>query len=472
MAQKRKRGTGGVHLRKDGRWEGRIVIGYKENGKPKTKNVLARTKAECLEKLEALKSEQQNKILAGGRDLTVGEWLDRWYQYVDKPALRPKTQAYHENMIYHHLTPELAKLPLQTVAPSDFQRFFTYLKRYGRLNQVEQKGTELSDQTVWGCRTIYNKAMQYAVQENLISFNPILGCKLSPPRPQEMKVLRQEEVQRLLLQAKEEGFYELFLLDVTTGLRRGELLALQWEDLDFTTGVLQITKQVYVVKGKLTIGKPKTKSSERSIILPPAMLELLTAYKQNVYSKWMFPSKRKPEQPLDPSYVSKRFRTMLQRAGCPSVRFHDLRHTFATLALERGMDIKTLSMLIGHSTTATTLNIYSHSTDAMKKAAALKIDQEITGNCPAPPSESSKPKEKAAPFKPVKGKMRRQGTGCVTQIGEHLWEGRYSPRWPDGKRHVRDVYAPTEEECEEKLAVMITQMNAERAAWRKEHLGA
>lgn len=468
MAKRRKNGSGDVHHRKDGRWEGRVVVGYKENGLPITKNVLAKTKAECEEKLDALVKEIRKTVPSQSEHMTVGEWLDRWYQNVAKPALRPTTQAYYENMIYNHLTPALAVVPLKTATPGDFQRFFTYMKQYGRMNQTKQKGVGLSDQTVWGCRTIFSKAMDRAVQENLISSNPVLGCKMTTPSQKEMQVLSREEVQRVLIQAKEEGFYELFALEVTTGLRRGELLGIQWDDLDFTTGVLQINKQACPDHGKVSIRSPKTRTSERSIILSKGMLEQLAEHRKGVYSKWMFPSKRKPEQPLDPSYVGKRFRGILDRAGCPQVRFHDLRHTYATMALERGMDVKTLSMLIGHSTTATTLNTYSHSNDAMKQAAAEKIDREITGSRKTRKGSSKKNVEPQK-FEPVKGQRRRPGTGCVSQIGENLWEGRYSPRWPDGTKHVRDVYASTEEECEEKLAELIAEMNAERAAWREEH---
>lgn len=171
--------------------------------------------------------------------------------------------------------------------------------------------------------------------------------------------------------------YELFLLELTTGMRRGELLALRWDDLDFTTGKLRIDKQVYPVGGKLIISEPKTKAANRTIILPPAMVELLAEYKKGIFSELMFPSRTKPEQPIDPGYVRKRLQIILERAGCKKVRFHDLRHTFATLSLENGMDVKTLSTIIGHVSSATTLNTYTHITDEMRRKAALNIDQGI-----------------------------------------------------------------------------------------------
>ena len=153
------------------------------------------------------------------------------------------------------------------------------------------------------------------------------------------------------------------------------------------------------------------------------------------------------------------------------MRFHDLRHTFATLALENGMDVKTLSAMLGHVSAATTLDIYTHITDDMRLTAAANIDRGI-GKA-APQEDASEPGQETAPaqvekpsmtdFKPYVGRKRRSGTGCVTEINDHLFEGRYSPKWSDGKKHARNVYAHTREECEERLKVLIVEMKAEIA---------
>ena len=156
----------------------------------------------------------------------------------------------------------------------------------------------------------------------------VAAAVLTAANGKEMKILTQEEIQRFLIQAKAEGMYELFLLELTTGMRRGELLALRWDDLDFATGKLRIDKQVYPVGGKLMISEPKTKAANRTIILPPAMVDLLAEYKKGVFSELMFPSRTKPEQPIDPGYVRKRLQVILERAGCKKVRFHDLRHPY------------------------------------------------------------------------------------------------------------------------------------------------
>lgn len=460
--RKSSRGNGSIHRRKDGRWEGRYVIGRNEKGLPKTKNVLAKTRKECEEKLKALRGSIRGAEPERPKaDMTFGAWLDRWYQNDCKPAIRPKTQADYENRIYQHIIPELGHIPLTRLTPGDLQQFYIRLKQRGRLLRRSEYGPGLSDRMVKSCHVTCRVALDRAVAQGLILKNPALACKAPATHPQEMQVLTQEEMQRLLIQAKENGCYELLLLELSTGLHRGELLALRWDDLDFRTGELRIERQVQRVKGALTVTQPKTKTSIRSIILPAPILVILKSCRKRVESRWMFPSPKKEDSPLDPAAVRKKLAKILERAGCKHVRFHDLRHTFATNALEHGMDIKTLSAIIGHVSSATTLNVYAHVTDEMRQTAAAKIDRAIAKAEPQPKPAAPK-KSARTTFQAVKGKYRKPGTGCVTQISNRLWEGRYSPK-VNGKRMARNIYAPTEAECEEKLARLIAQMKEEIA---------
>ncbi len=200
------------------------------------------------------------------------------------------------------------------------------------------------------------------------------------------------------------------------------------------------------------------------------MLNILAVHKKTATCEWVFPSPVKEGEPRNPDSIYGKFQKILKRAQCKKVRFHDLRHTFATMALESGMDIKTLSAMIGHVSAETTLNIYSHITDTMQLQAAVKIDREIGGTNaempePTPPkaSEQPTPKTPTEPkFEPYMGKIRKPGTGCVTMINDHLYEGRFTPR-VNGKRISKNVYAKTREECEEKLAVLIERVKAEIA---------
>ena len=462
MVKRHPSDDGMVRKREDGRWEGRVVVGYDEKGRPKTKNVLAKTKSECSAKLKALKASlQEQKPEKPKGDMTFGTWLDHWYQRECKPQIRPKTQADYENRIYQHIIPELGAIPLAKLTAADLQQFYNRLKEGGRLLRVEQYGPGLSVRMVKSCHVTCRMALDQAVVQGLILKNPALSCKAPVTRPKEMQVLTGDEIQRLLIQAKEDGCFELLLLELSTGLRRGEILAIQWDDLDFRTGTLRVERQVQRIQGKLVVAQPKTRASSRSILLSAPILKILKQYQQSVSSRWVFPSPKKEDSPLDPAAVRKKLAAVLKRAGCPAARFHDLRHTFATSALEHGMDVKTLSTVIGHVSSTTTLNVYAHITDEMRQKAADNIDRAITGREP-PQGKEPKPPGRTA-FQPVKGKYRKPGTGCISQINDHLWEGRYSPK-VNGKRMSQNVYAKTEAECEMKLAELIREMKAEIAA--------
>ena len=464
MARGRKRGDGSIHLRKDGRWEGRFVVGRDERGFPVTKNVLARTKSECAAKLKELRERLDTPAAEPTRPgITLGAWLDRWYQEYKKANLRPNTQMSYERRIYQHIIPALGRIPLDKLTARDIQQFYTNLKKSGRLTRTELYGPGLSDQTVRGIHTTLRAALNKAAEEKLIFRNPADSCKPPSARPREMQVLTPEEIQRLLIQAKEDGCYELLLLELSTGLRRGEILALRWSDLNFRTGALRVERQVHRVRGELVVSPPKTRAGNRTVLLPAPVLNVLKAYQKGVHSQWMFPSPVKADSPMDPAAVRKRLQTVLERAECRHLRFHDLRHTFATASLEHGMDVKTLSTIIGHVSSATTLNTYTHITDAMRQSAADKIDRGIGRAEPKPRQESAPQKPAPSTFHAHKGQRRKPGTGCVSRINDHLWEGRYSPI-VNGQRMARNVYAKTEAECEEKLATLIQEMKTEITA--------
>ena len=462
---KRKQGEGMLRLRKDGRWEGRVVVDYDENGLPITKNVTAKTKFKCEEKLKALKETLGKAIERLNPDMPYGNWLDFWYQNFCKLTLRAITKVGYENCIYKHIIPEIGQISLNALTQNDLQQFYARLKKQGRLQPSEKKGKSVSDRMVRSCHAICRASLEKAILEGLITKNPSLGCKLPSKKGREMQILSPSELGRFLARAKEEDYYEMFLLELSTGMRRGEILGLKWSDLNLTNGSLRIARQVVAAGSQTPVQAPKTKNSIRTIILPPYMVELLAEMKKHKTCEWIFPSPVKQGEPRNPSAVYHRFKLILERSGCKNIRFHDLRHTFATMALENGMDVKTLSDMIGHVSAETTLNIYSHITDTMRLQAAVKIDREIGGKNAEMPESKSEPSQTVSSeidgfVEPYKPKIRKSGTGCITMINEHLYEGRYSPKI-NGKRMARNVYAKTREECEEKLAELIKTMKAE-----------
>lgn len=285
IAKKRKNGEGTLRLRKDGRWEGRIVVGYSEKSLPITKCVTAKTKTECSTKLEALKEQYGRSSDRIKADMPFGDWIDFWYQTYCRHTLRITTRTDYENRIYNHIIPEIGKILLNRLSQSDLQQFYAKEKTDGRKLHAKTYGKGLSDRTIRGIHANCRTALQRAVQEGLIRTNPAVGCKLLPKKAREMQVLTQNEIIRFLHQAKEEGCYELFLLELGTGMRRGEILALKWSDLNFATGELRIERQVYIIKAEVIISAPKTKASIRTVILPPSLLKTLVAYKETVDSE-------------------------------------------------------------------------------------------------------------------------------------------------------------------------------------------
>ena len=446
-----------------------MVIGYDDKGLPKTKNVLAKTKSECVEKLKTLKDALAPPAPPRTRaDMPFGDWMEHWYETHSRPAARPGTRRIYEGYLRLYIRPGLGHIPLNRLTAKDMQQFFVWLKTEGRADQSDGE-TGLADSQLRNIHSLCWRALEKAVSGNLIPQNPASGCKLPPARKGEMNLLSREAMQKLLIQAKEEKYYELFLLEFATGLRLGELTVLQWEDLNLTTGELRISKQAVVIGSEVVVTEPKTKAAVRTLLLPPKVLEVFREYRKRNVSRWLFPSPKKEDSPLLPSVVRQRLHRLLDHAGCERMRFHDLRHTFATLALESGKDVKTLSAMLGHVSAATTLDIYTHITDDMRLTAAANIDRSI-GKA-VPQEDASEPGQETAPataekpsmtdFKPYVGRKRRSGTGCVSEINDHLFEGRYSPKWPDGKKHARNVYAHTREECEEKLKLLIAEMKAE-----------
>ena len=172
MAKRRKQGEGTLRLRKDGRWEGRIVIGYDDKGLPITKNVTAKTKTECTEKLEALKEKYGKPTEKINSEMPFGEWIDFWYQTYCKHTIRITTQVEYETRIYKHIIPEIGKIPLNKLTQSDIQQFYAKTKTSGRKINVEAYGAGLSDRVIRAIHANCRSALEKAVQEGLIKQTP------------------------------------------------------------------------------------------------------------------------------------------------------------------------------------------------------------------------------------------------------------------------------------------------------------
>lgn len=466
--EKRKRGEGSIWRRKDGIWEGAFVIGIdEETDKKIRKSVIAPTQEECQKKLRKLIREirkEQNmhkpKSTAERKGITLGEWIDKWYNLYCKPSIRSSTAATYEACIYTHVVPKIGDWELTKITTGNLDKYIADLLENGKVKD-DGRGRGLSNEVVRKTHSLIQSALDRAVAEGLISNNPARKCEVPSRKNQKVDILTKDEMKRVLIQAKEDGCYELLLLDLTTGLRRGELLGLKWEDIDFNARELSVKREAVLIKGKLSITPLKTRSAYRTIIMPNSICEMLKRYKETIDSEWVFPSPVKDDMPRDPSAVRKKLSNVLERANCKHVRFHALRHTFATMALQYGLDIKTLSSTIGHASVDVTIDTYSHVTDNMMAKAAARIDFTMGRNKGKEISRGARNENATSEkFEAYKGKKRKPGTGYVKQISENCWQGRYTPTI-NGKRVARNIYASTEEECEAKLAEMIREIKEE-----------
>jgi len=376
MAKRRANGEGSICKRKDGRWEGRYTVGYREDGKQIFKNVLAKTQAECAKKLKAAiaaaKVEQAPEPTVA--TYTVAEWIDIWYENFIRPNLRETTRNQYESFIRHHIKPHIGAIRLQDLTSLQLQKLYNKLKTSGRIQTDHALPSPgLSAKTVRSIHMMLSSCLAKAVNERLIPSNPAQGCNIPPKEKREMKIIPPEQIGRFLSEANKAGYLAMFYLELTSGLRRGELLALLWSDVDTANNTISVSKQVIRVNGELKVLPPKTKNAVRKIVLPKQTIDLLiTEHNKHPDHPLLFPSPKTGTH-LDPPAVARKMKTLLKRAGIDEIRFHDLRHTFATLSLQNGVDVKTLSHTLGHYSAGFTLDTYTHVTTQMQEDAARKI---------------------------------------------------------------------------------------------------
>jgi len=301
--------------------------------------------------------------------------LDQWLVSVEG-TVRPTTFARYCGTAEKHLKPYLGSKKLSQLTAKDIQRLYETLAKAGR--QDGQGG--LSSGTIRGIHTVFHGALKAARQASLIARNPTED--LEPPkfRYKDKQVLTDEQLDVFMkVIAKDELWYDFFYTELTTGLRRGEICGLKWEDFDEINGTLKVSRTVHIEKGgRRTTWNTKTSAGTRTIILPTSTAGLLRNRKQFALSDWIFSDPLKPEEPMNPSSAYSRLKTLLRKAGLPSIPFHALRHTFATHALTSGVDVKTLSGILGHTRAGFTLDTYTHTTGDMQKRAAEIVEEFMT----------------------------------------------------------------------------------------------
>lgn len=390
MGKRRPSGDGMVRKREDGRWEGRIVVGHKENGDSIFRYIYADTQKELTVKLRQNIDAYQGVDLTEDSQMTLGQWLDRWLECMTG-VVGPLTMKRYEGTVVRHIKPYLGEKIISQVTGKDIQKLYDILARHG--NRITGEG--LASGTIRGIHAMFHEAMGAAQQAGLIPRNPTEDIDAPKFSYKAKKVLTEAQLEKFMEAIREDEIWrDFFYTELTTGLRRGEICGLKWEDFDEAKGTLRIRRTIHEEKGgKLTPWDTKTAAGTRTINLAPSTAALLRERKKTALTEWIFPHPLKPEQPTRPSAAYERMKGLLKQAELPDIRFHDLRHTFATHALTSGVDVKTLSGILGHTRAAFTLDTYTHTTGDMQKRAAEIVEEflvDIFGEELKPWEESGK----------------------------------------------------------------------------------
>ena len=375
MSSKRGHGEGSIGKRKNGKWWGRVSL---PDGRRKA--FYADTQKEVLNKLNRAKSDlRAGKLLSTDR-ITVKKHSIEWLETIELNLAR-KTYLSYESLLRTHIWPSLGNRQLSQLQPKHIQSTYSALLTSG-----------VTPATLGNAHRAFHASLQKAVHWRLIDHNPTEYVDLPKVRRPEKPVLSEKEVRNFLAAAADHPLEALFILACTTGARSGELLALRWKDVDFENAVIHIRKSLKRTSNGFEMGDTKTASSHRDIDLGARTVQALREHRsrQNeaslaLGSAWdssmglVFTNA--VGGALDQTNVLKRhFRPLLKEAGLDtSLRFHDLRHIFASIALSRGMDVVRVSAMLGHSSPATTLSVYSHALPGHGKSIAAVLDTAIAG---------------------------------------------------------------------------------------------
>lgn len=366
------RGFGSVYKRGS---DGRYVAKYKAEGtKSGYKELYAKTESEAYDKLEKAWLEHKQGILATGPQQKLETFLNQWLEEVHKSTIRIGTYKRYRTILTRHLIPNLGHIQMQKLTAQQVQT--TYAKMLK--NQLKPK-------TIKTIHAVLHKALDQAIRWRLLSRNVCNEVSLPRAAKFEIQPLTGEQARQLLKTAKGHRFEAFLTLALVTGMRRGEILALRWADIDFGTKTLFIRRSVNYVTGYGFVeSEPKTAAGNRAIPLPQMVVDLLPQHRLYQLEMRSQAGPRWQEHDLvfsnmyggffSISQLYKQFRMILKDAGFSNMRFHDLRHSAATILLIMGIHPKVVQERLGHSQIGMTMDIYSHVLPAMQKEATDKLD--------------------------------------------------------------------------------------------------
>lgn len=369
MAKRRSNGEGSVFKHKaSGRWTASLVVGRDERGKLVRKYLYGATQREVREKLDRLR-EQSNSgaISTKTGKMTLSEWLDVWLESDVKGVLADSTFDHYEGTSRLWIKPFIGQIPVTKLTHEHIDKLTLDLRRKQKSNRQLQK-----------VYAVLRRSLNIAVKRGVIQFNPIDRATPQIYRAPEAKYLTQTQVDRLVEVASTHRYGEVVLLAIATGFRLGEILGLQWGDIDFDRNTITVRRAQKERHGEVSFSQPKTKKSRRTVSVDDELCDVLKAMKpaESDDADLVFIAPR--GGPLRRSNFRERFWfPMLEEAGVPRERIHALRHTSATLLLSAGVHPKIAQERLGHASIDTTLNVYSHVIEGMDVEAAKILGRAI-----------------------------------------------------------------------------------------------
>jgi integrase len=377
----RSKGTGTIEQRSPGSYRIRYDAGEGPDGKRIQKSVTVRgTKKEAEAELRRLLTDAAGGTVVNAGKLTVGTFLQRWLKDYASVNVAPKTYERYAEIINAHLEPALGRVLLTKLQPIQIQAYYTTAVESGRR---DGKGG-LSKQTVLHHHRVLREALRQGVRWQLLVRNPVDAVE--PPRPDrtEQNIVDQAGVTRLLTEAQGTRLHVPVLLAATTGLRLGEVLGLRWDDIDLATGTLTVRQALEQTKEGIRFKQPKTHRSARPIALPAFVIDELRRHKGRqadlrllmgaAWQDYRLVACQENGEPWKTKVISKAFEHLATRAGCPEIRFHDLRHTHASFLLGNQVPLNVVQQRLGHARALTTLDIYGHVLPGAQEEAARKVD--------------------------------------------------------------------------------------------------
>lgn len=381
---KRASNEGSIRRRADGRWEARYTLGRDPGtGKQVQKSIYGETQKEVRQRLQQIASAIDEGTMVQTSKMTLGQWLDIWHkEYLG--SVKPHTISQYGTQIKVHLKPNLGAVKLSALSPHMIQAMYNALQR------GEGRAEPISAKSIRNLHGVLHKALQQAVMLNYIKSNPSDACTLPRVEKTQIQPIEDAKIKELIAAMQGHKYEALYLIDLFTGMRLGEIIALTWDCVDFKKGVLTINKQLQRERIKGGAYRFVSLKNDKSRTIAPAKAVLNALAKQSQQQKeWRLMAGALWDNNMNLVFTNEfgghlaahtvymNFKRLVASIGIPDTRVHDLRHTFAMLSLQNGDDVKTVQENLGHATASFTLDKYGHVSERMRKESAERMDAYI-----------------------------------------------------------------------------------------------